>query len=282
MSDLDKQKLVSLYHEKGLGQREIAERFGVTQPYVSRKMDELGVESEYTGFWTEEEVGKVKQYYPDKSEKLTSELNRTWNAIKHKAMELGFARNEEEYQRSDEVVNRLNRLSEERTIELDFENHSALSYLLGVTDGDGYHDNEGTIGLEVKSEKFAKKFMNCLRTLGLNPGQGTGRGKIQVWASSKKLVEWLMSFDYDSKQEWLKRRGDCWKYIEGVYDSDGNFSNSGPRICSYDEAEKKFLKSVIECLGLEASIHSNNVYISSSSKDQFFKNIDPVYEKRRP
>ncbi|PSH01398.1 MAG: hypothetical protein BRC26_03610, partial [Nanohaloarchaea archaeon QH_8_44_6] len=76
--------------------------------------------------------------------------------------------------------------------------------------------------------------------------------------------------------------GDIWKYIEGAYDSDGDFSNSGPRLCSYDEEEKKFIKRIYDHLGLESSIQTNNVYVKVSSADQFFKNVDPVYKKRRP
>ncbi|MFB6215584.1 MAG: hypothetical protein ABEJ72_01225 [Candidatus Aenigmatarchaeota archaeon] len=282
MPQITKQALKRLYIEQGLSQREIAEKYNRTQAWVSKKMTEFGIDSEYTGFWTEEEKQLMKKHYPHNREKLKSELDRSWKAIKCQAIKQGLARDQEEYRKSEEVANKLRELAEEKSIDVDFGNKEALSYVLGVIDGDGYHDDKSTVGLEVKFGDFAEKFIEHLSELGLNPNRRKRRGKINVWGSSSDLVDWIMDFDKDSKFEWLKEEGDCWKYLEGCYDSDGDFSNPGPRICSYDAREKKFLKKVLESLGLEARIHSNNVYVPASYRDRFFENVDPVYEKRRP
>lgn len=87
---------------------------------------------------------------------------------------------------------------------------------------------------------------------------------------------------YSEKFEWIKHEGDFWKYLEGAYDSDGDLSHPGPRICSYDDQEKNFLKRILDYLSLEANIQQNNVYVSTESKERFFDKVDPLYEKRRP
>lgn len=194
MSQLSRKELNRLYNKEELSQREIAERHDVTQGWVSKKMSEHGVDSDHSGFWDDEELDFLRENYPGDKEQVKSELDRSWEAIKLKAMKEGLSRDREEYRNSEEVANKLRQLAEENAIEIDFDNTSHLSYLLGVNDGDGYHDNEGSIGLEVKSHDFAEKFMDCLRSLGLNPNRKMRRGKVNVWASSRNLVEWLMDF----------------------------------------------------------------------------------------
>jgi len=213
---------------------------------------------------------------------MKSGLDRSWNSIKLKAMDLGLARDHNEYRKSDEVKEQLRGLAAENAIEVDFGEIELVSYVMGVVDGDGFHDLEGTIGLEVKNPDFADKFSVALEDIGLNPSQGERRGKVTVWASSKSFVDWLIDLSWDTKLEWLSESGDRWSYLEGAYDSDGDFSHPGPRICSYDEAEKAFVKNVLESLGLEANLQQNNVYVPVSSKDEFFANVNPVYERRRP
>ncbi len=284
MSKLTAQVLELLYHEKDWTQKKIAEKFDVTQPWVSKKMKEYGIKSSYNGFWTEKEERILEENYKiaPKEELLSFLPNRNWESIKLKALKMGLSTPFEEHNKSDEVIERLKRNAKEREKNVDFENTPTLSYVLGVVDGDGFHDRKGSVGLETKSQKFADKFSGALESIGLNPGRGERRGKETVWVASKKFVEWLMDFTYESKVEWLEQSGDIWKYIEGAYDSDGDFSNSGPRICSYDENEKVFLKRILDIAGLEARIHSNNVYVPASSRERFFANVNPVYERRKP
>lgn len=274
-----------LYVNKDLTQREIAEKLDLTQGCISKKMKEFGIESDHTGFWSENEEQKLERNYNECSkEEIRSMLpNRSWEAIKLKAMELGVATPIEEHRHSDEVRERLQRNTEQNMIKADYDRKEEVSYILGVVDGDGFHDKKGTIGLEVKFSGFADKFEESLKNVGFNPGRGKRRGKETVWASSTEFVKWMSRFNWKTKFRWLKEEGEVWRYIEGAYDSDGDFSNVSPRICSYDIEEKKFLHKILtEILGLEASIQQNNVYIKASSREKFFENVDPVYDKRRP
>jgi len=281
MSQISPEELYELYHKEGLSQREIGERFDVSQSAVSKWMNKYDIKSRAPSKWSEKEKKLLKDNYPGDKSKISSLFpERSWNAIKLKAMDLDLARDQEEYRRSEEVAKNCRRLSRQNEIEVDFSNKKALSYVLGVIDGDGYHDNSGTIGLEVKDELFANKFIERLEELGLNPNKGEKRGKTSVWASSQVLVNWLM--DLDEKLDWLKKEGDPWKYIEGQYDSDGNLHPSGsPRICSYDEEEKLFVQKLFEYLGIEANIQQNNVWVTKPSSEKFFGNIDPVLERRK-
>lgn len=283
MSKASAEELYRLYNEENLSQREIGEKFGVGQAAVSNWMSELGVETDRAGKWSEKEKEILKKNYPDEKEKLKEELeNRTWNAIKLKAMDLGLARDQEDYRYSEEVKEKLRGLAEESQVHADMDKKAEVSYVLGVLDGDGFTDNRSTLGLETASQDFAEKFVSYLDKIGLNPNIGDRRDKKAVWASSMEFQEWFSAMDYEEKFEWLKMEGDFWKYLEGAYDSDGNLSNPGPRICSYDSEEKKFLKRILDYLGLEASIQQNNVYVKVDGKEKFFRNVNPVYEKRAP
>lgn len=285
MGELTADILEDLYYRENMTQKEIGEKFGVTQSWVSVKMKEWGIESRFNGWWSDEEEQILAENYKQIPKEDLQELlpGRTWKMIKQKARALGLSDSAEKHRHSEEVLECLRKNSEENTIEVDFGKLDTLSYVVGVIDGDGYHDQKGSLGLETKSAKFADKFSKALAGIGLNPGRGQRRGKQTVWAASQKLVQWCMKFTWQTKFRWLKEEGDAWKYMEGAYDSDGDFSNTGPRICSYDNKEKKFIRRVLtEILGLEASIHQNNVYIPVASREKFFENVDPVYEKRRP
>jgi len=284
MAEIDPNKLDKLYNQKGLTQREIAEKLDVTQPWISKKMKEHGINTEYT-FWSDEEEKVLEKHYKKASkQEITSILSgHSWKSIKDKAIELGLSTPIEKHRKSPEVLSRMRKIADQKAIEPKLDKVSEVSYIMGVMDGDGYSDNEGSVGLEVKSEKFAEKFCSKLELIGLNPSRGSRRENMEtVWASSKRLVEWLENFSYVKKEEWLFEEGDPWKYIEGAYDSDGDLSNPGPRICSYDQEEKEFLLTILDRLGLDVSLHSNNVYVSVSSKDKFFRNVDPVISHRRP
>lgn len=283
MAKVTGNKLRELYIEKEMTQDEIAEKLGVTQPYISRKMKALDIESRYSDFWTEQDEKKLEEIYLEEDkEEIKSEFpDRTWNSIKLKAMELGVARSQEEYRKSDELKKQLEELADQSKIDVDFANTDTISYILGVVDGDGFHDNKGTIGLEVNSEKFADKFIQNLEDIGLNPGKGRKDGKFTAWASSLDLVRWIMDKDKQDKIKWLKEEGDPWKYIEGQYESDGNIHPSGsPRICSYDELEKRFLLQIFDFLDMDVSIQQNNVWVSKKHRDKFFNNINPVIRKK--
>ncbi|PSG98663.1 MAG: hypothetical protein BRC29_00875 [Nanohaloarchaea archaeon SW_7_43_1] len=277
-------KIRSLYHDKKMAQKEIASEMGLTQPCISKKMKKYGIKSDFNGFWSQEDEEILVEIYNERSKnEVVSEFpDRSWRAIKQKANNLGLSVSIEEHRNSEELRKILAKNSRERAIKVNFGDVESVSYVLGVVDGDGFNDNDNTVGLEVKNPDFAGKFAENLELIGLNPGRGQRRGKETVWGSSKELVNWINSFDYDSKFEWLVEKGDIWKYIEGVYDSDGDFSSSGPRICSYDESEKRFIKRVYDYLDLKSSVQSNNVYVRVSSVEKFFDNVDPVYEKRRP
>lgn len=285
MAGISKEKLSRLYHQEDLSQREIGERLGVTQSSVSKRMDELDIESDIASLWTEEEKETLQQHYPKEKELLMEKLpDRSWNAIKLKAMDLGIAKSAEEHRNSEEVAEKLRELSEQNKIEVNFDKVSKISYILGVVDGDGFHDNNGAIGLEVKDIEFAEKFMENLTNVGLNPNSKPRDSKQAVWASSQDLLNWIETLDdQNQKIQWLKEQGDIWKYLEGQYDSDGNLHPSGsPRICSYDEDEKKLIAELLNEVGVQTSIQQNNVWIANSSSDKFFENVNSVLERRRP
>lgn len=283
MPPVDAEELYRLYHIEGLSQAEIGEKFGVTQSSVSKWMNLLGIDSKFKGSWTKEEVGLLEEKYPgDKSEISPLFPERTWNAIKLKAMGLGLARDQESYRHSKEVADNLRELSEQKKIKVAFENKDSLSYVLGVVDGDGYDDSRGTVGLEVKDREFANKFINKLEDINLNPNSGSRRGKITVWASSQELVKWLDEIE-DKKLYWVLENGDAWSYIEGLYDSDGNLHPSGsPRICSYNEESKELIHELFSKLGIKSNIQQNNVWVSSKSTDKFFEHVEPVLKRRQP
>jgi transcriptional regulator with XRE-family HTH domain len=281
MPKVSAEELYRLYNEEGLSQRQIGERLDVSQSSVSKWMSEYGIDSDVAEPWTEEEKQILKRNYPgDKS--TISELlpERSWNAIKLQAMDLGLARDQQEYRNSREAAEKCRKLAKENEIDVKFEQKKPLSYVMGVIDGDGFHDFNGTIGLEVKDREFAEKFAEKLQLLGLNPNMGKKRGKETVWASSQVLVNWLQAME--EKSDWLFREGDCWKYIEGQYDSDGNLHPSGsPRICSYNKQEKVLVHKILQKLGVECNIQQNNVWVSKSSSDEFFENVDPVLDRRQ-
>ena len=285
MPDISREKLHRMYHEEDLSQREIGERLGVTQSSVSKWMDELGIESDIASLWTEEEKETLRQHYPNEKEILMEKLSeRSWNAIKLKAMDLGIAKSAEEHRNSKEVAEKLRELSEQSKIEVNFDKASQISYILGVVDGDAFHDNKGTIGLEVKDREFAEKFKENLDIVGLNPNSKPRSSKHAVWASSRELLDWLKKLDDQNRKiQWLQEQGDLWKYLEGQYDSDGNLHPSGsPRICSYDEEEKELVAELLNQVGIQNSIQQNNVWIAKSDSSKFFENVDSVLERRRP
>lgn len=281
--DLNREKLYRLYSEEGKTQKELAKKFGVSQSWISRKMDEFGLETRTARKWTRSEENILKEKYGCSSREDLEEIfsDRSWNAIKLKAMNLGLAVPAEDYRHSREVKERLKKNSKELEIEVDFSQKEVLSYVLGVIDGDGFHDKVRSIGLEVTNADFAKKFEESLEALGLNPGTGTRRGKETVWASSVRLVEWIKRMQSGERHNWLLDEGNPWKYFEGRYESDGNIHPSGsPRVCSYDEDEKEFMASLFKDIGVKCSIQQNNVWVSAKSKDLFFDRINPVL--RRP
>lgn len=247
-------------------------------------MSELNVETDRSGKWSEEEQQILKEGYPDEKEKLKKNLtNRTWNAIKLKAMDLGLSRDQEEYRHSEEVREKLKELTEENKIEINWDEKIIISYILGVLDGDGFTGNKGTLGLETVSEDFAVKFSSSLSNVGFNSTLGSRKGgKSAVWASSIDFQKWYDELSYQNKFEWLDENDGFWSYIEGAYYSDGDLSLPSPRICSYDDKEKKFLKKILTKLGVECTIQQNNVYVRMKSKEKFFDNVNPVYDKRTP
>lgn len=278
---VSKERLRELYVKEEMTQGEIADELGYSQPYISRKMSEHDIDSSYA-FWAEEEEEYLRENYQSssKEEILEHFSDRTWKALKDKARDLGVAMTAEERRNSEEVLQRLRKNSEENAIKIDLENSPVISYLLGVLDGDGFTDNKGTVGLEAKDKPFVKKFMRKLREAGFNPGNGMKDEKHTVWASSLQFTNWYENLSDDQKFEWLKEKGNFWKYIEGQYESDGNIHPSGsPRICSYDEQEKLLIKRIFDCLGIHANIQQNNVWVSKTSAEDFFQSISPVIRK---
>ncbi|MFB6216980.1 MAG: hypothetical protein ABEJ03_04640 [Candidatus Nanohaloarchaea archaeon] len=283
---LSPEALDRLYNCKELSQAEIAEKFDISQPAVSRMMKRYGIESRSSKRWSEHEEEILKNNYLDSGKEKMLDLlpGRTWNAIKLKAMDMGLTRSLEEYRHSEEVKNLLESNSKRKKIEVDFEVSSELSYVLGVVEGDGFTDNKGTIGLEVKSRSFADKFINSLDSVNLNPNKGSKGDKIAVWASSVELDKWLRSMENsDTKIEWLFSKGDPWQYIEGLYDSDGNLHPSGsPRICSYNKTHKETISRVLMHLDIECNIQQNNVWVSKSDSGEFFSNVTSAISSRNP
>lgn len=280
-----KEKLEKLYKERGLTQKEIAGELGVNQPYISERMREYGITTEACEPWSEkEEKILIESYLKVPKGKLLSLLpSRSWSAIKAKALKLGLTRLAEEYRKSERVKEKLRSLAEKNTIQVNFKEKNTLSYVLGVMDGDGFHDKKHTIGLEVISKEFADKFYKALQKLNLRPGRGTRKNrKLEtVWASSKQLIDWYELMNSGEREKWLKEEGDEWKYIEGRYESDGSIRSGGsPCICSTDEEELEFIYTLLSNLEIECSKQKQMVYVYHSSKDEFFENITPIIKNR--
>lgn len=289
MSSVSESRLRELYVKEDLTQKEIADELDVTQSYISRKMSEFDIESNYS-FWTEGEVEKLEENYQDKSRDGLLDIfeDHSWNSIKLKAIDVGVAKSAEQHRNSREVKEKLRQMSEDNAVNIDFGNTKVLSYVLGVIDGDGFHDRKSTVGLEVTNSDFADKFESHLEEIGMNPGRGTRRTEnnrkqiLSVWASAKELIDWVLDLeDFSDRYDWLSQKGEIWKYIEGRYESDGNIHPSGsPRICSYDEEAREFMKDLFSELQVSATLQQNNVWVSKSDRDKFFDNIDPVLRKK--
>jgi|GEM_PF-574260 len=278
------ERLERMYHSEDMTQKEIANEIGTDQSVISEKMKDFGIETKSSKFWSEDEEEILEENYLELSrEKLMSLLpNRSWDAIKSKAFKLGLCRTEEEYRKSEEVKARLKSYSRQNTIEVDFQEKDKLSYILGVLDGDGFHDGTYTIGLEVISEKFANKFYRALKSIGLNPGRGEREGdKETVWASSKQLINWYEELGREEKLEWLLGEGDCYSYIEGRYESDGNMHPTGAlRITSTDPKEIKFMEKLFSYLEIQPSIQKENIWISKVDSEKFFEKVNPVIKDK--
>ncbi|MFB6076965.1 MAG: hypothetical protein ABEK12_02450 [Candidatus Nanohaloarchaea archaeon] len=275
------ERLKHLYHEQELTQGEIAERLGLSQACISRRMDEDGIDTGHVP-WTDEDEQLLADRYGDADrEELASIFpGRTWNAIKLKAMKLDVSMSARQLQNSDEVARHLRSLARDSVLEIDHSKHKQLSYILGVVDGDGFHNDTDTVGLEVNSATFADKFADALGDIGLNPGRGCReeRGRETVWAGSIRLVEWLEDFTPASKRDWLLQHGTGWNYVEGLYESDGNLTGNGTaRICSYDADAREFIATLLRELGITCSIQQNNVYVFKTEAETFYGNIDPVH-----
>ena len=280
---VEKEDLKSLYIDQGMTRGEIADELGYSQPYISRKLSEFEIESNYS-FWSEDEVKFLEENYGDMSRKeiMQNFPERTWGAVKDKARDLGVAMSAEERRNSKELLELLRKNSEENAIDIDFSLAEEISYIIGVLDGDGYTDNNGTVGLEAKDSVFTEKFRDMLEFVGFNPGTGERRGKNTVWGSSLKFTEWYENLSDEDKIEWLQSEGNFWKYIEGQYESDGNLHPSGsPRICSYDEKEKKMIKNIFDILSIQSTIQQNNVWVAKKHADIFFEKTDPVIRTPR-
>lgn len=259
--------------------------YGVSQSYISKKMEKYKIKTRKVKKWNKNEEKILKKNYlkVNKDKLLKLLPKRTWRSIICKARKMGLSRKIEEYRKSKEIRERLRNLSKKNEIKVNFKKQKNIAYVVGVIDGDGFHNKVGTLGLEVNSSKFADKFYNNLKEIGLRPGRGirSNRNRQTVWASSTILVKWYMGMNYSKKMKWLcKNKKNAWKYIEGRYESDGNIHPCGsPRICSYDEKSRKFLFELLSFLGIKCSIQQNNVWISKISAHDFFKNINPVLRR---
>ncbi len=188
-----------------MAQGEIADDLGYSQSYISRKMSEYGIGSDYS-FWSDEEIQFLKDNYQEMApEKLMENFpDRTWGAVKDKARDIGVAMSVEERRNSDVLLDLLRRNAEEKAVDVDFSLIEEVSYIIGVLDGDGYTDNNGTVGLEAKDSEFTGKFQDMLNRVGFNPGSGERRGKNTVWASSLEFTEWYENLSDREKIEWLR------------------------------------------------------------------------------
>jgi len=104
-----------------------------------------------------------------------------------------------------------------------------LAYILGVLKGDGYlhhsRHNKWLIGLNVKDEAFARRFMRALRGIGLNPSIVRHMGKyFRVYAHSKLLYEWIKSLTIKQIEDFLVDNNLEKYFLRGFYDSEGSYS----------------------------------------------------------
>jgi len=276
--------LEKMYNE-GLIQSEIGRIFGLSQSDISVLMKQYGIITKGNIFWSSEEEKILRQHYLKSSKGCLTPLlpYRGWGAIKNKALKMGLCRDAETYRHSREVVERLRILSQSKKIKINKNEKSALSYVLGVMDGDGYTDRKNTIGLETKFKQFAEKFSSNVKTLGMRPNMGIRKREnkhFMVWASSREFVEWYLELNFQKKLSWLVEIGDlAWRYVEGRYDSDGYLHPCGSQlICIHNSLQREFVANLLSKLGLKVSIQATNgVWVSRKSALDFATYVHSVY-----
>jgi len=117
-------------------------------------------------------------------------------------------------------------------IEPKLNNETNLAYVLGVllSDGGVYsgkysRKNEYRILLQVRSERFARKFHNALRKLNLNPHIWSFNRNGKWWvvkAISRRFIEWYSTLNIEKIKEIIcsSKENTC-VFLKGFYEGDG-------------------------------------------------------------
>ena len=282
-----KMKTIEELYQNGMKQKDIGKMFGWSQPGISELMKHYNIQTRKKKQWSKNEEKLLRKYYLKKPKDNLLKIfsDRNWRAIKLKAHFMGLSMNATEYRKSDEVRNRLRELSKKRMIKINYKRKKDIAYILGVIDGDGYTDKKSTIGLETISLEFIKKFMKGLKIIGINPNYCARKERKQwvSWGCSKQFVDWYSSLTPKKKSIYLKRNDTIWRYIEGLYDSDGALHPCGcPQICGYNIEKNKFVGDLLTYLNIENTVHKDKVWIRARSTKDFFKNVKCVIDKRNP
>jgi len=152
------------------------------------------------------------------------------------------------------------------------------AYILGVMFGDGCvwerqmyskgkkgvkkNGKQYCIELHVKSKKFAYKFREALKNVGLRPHIFKDKnGYFRVRAYAKKFVESFKKLTFSDIEKILSSKKIDYEYelrirfIRGFYESEGSFQNNKTFIYNSDFELINFIKKIIESLGFETSLY---------------------------
>jgi len=232
--------------------------------------------------WTKAEIDLLTKTYNkisgDKLMKLFPD--RHWVNIKQKAFVLKLTERGGLYTREGNKRTML-----KNTINVDFEDITNLSYILGVIDGDGWcskvaNRNTYLIGLETIYKPFVDKFKHHLKFIGLNPAirLRKKRNSYQLYITSKELGNWYSNVN---KKKYLRENNTIWQYLEGMYDSEGHLHRGKyPMTCNTDIKLKKLLLDLLKLVGINANEHIDKIYVPIKYADIFLSNVNSVYPKK--
>jgi len=152
----------------------------------------------------------------------------------------------------------------------------ALSYILGVIDGDGSISNDGQIQLGVKDLEFAREFEKALKAIGLRANvikddhwNKDLKRQQEIWhcyARSVVFVDWYRGLTQEQKEGIASQFPE--KYLQGFFESEGTYiiDTSGSVSVHFSNLDYDLLLLVQRLLTLLR--YDSNIY-ESKFKDHF-------------
>ena len=213
-----KETLYNMYWEEGLSTWGIAERLGVAQVTVWRKMHKLGIP-----FRSRLKIRKevLEELYVREglgANTIAKKLGVTPAAVHQALKRYGIERRGA----SDYVY-----------IHPNLAPSPSLSYVLGALLGDGCVTEKGyEITLKVRAKEFAESFHQALQAIGLNPifYSSTIHGKTYYVAKacSKEFVYWYKGLTIDDIKNLVWDFANT--FLRGLYEAEGHFDKKRYRI----------------------------------------------------